>query len=192
MPLGESGILIGDFEEESPVIAHQLDLLIGVEAGSQAFVQLKNGNYFIGLIKKINAPYNITLGVPKGEVVLKLDELRMLASLGSDEYMDLQQSAGGYVRLLNNELLRGKILKYGRDDAVILEMKSNQVLIPRSAIDEIGGSTNSGVQLQDSGDMEWVRRLVEEEMVRDTGPVRATRQGGSNLLRMTPRDRWDR
>jgi hypothetical protein len=168
--LGEMGIAIGEFDGgEVAVVKHPLTA--GIVPGSQAFAQLKNGNFFIGKVKTVNAPINITLSVDKGEVTLALAELRTLASLGSDEYMELQRAEKGYVRLINNNLLRGTILRYGRDDNVILEMKANQILIPRDVIEEIGKQASDfSIRLDESTDNEWVRQLVEEEMVRDSGP----------------------
>lgn len=168
--LGEMGIAIGEYGEENNVVVEH-PLTAGIAPGSQAFAQLKNGNFFIGKVKTVNAPINITLSVKKGEVTLALAELRTLASLGSEEYMELQRSESGYVRLRNNNLLRGTILRYGRDDNVILEMKANQILIPKDVIEEMGNqSSDFSIRLDESTDNDWVRRLVEEEMVRNSGP----------------------
>ena len=93
-------------------------------------------------------------------MTLNLDDLQTLTSIGSDEYLELQQAEKGYVRLTNENLLRGTILRYGGDNNVILQVRADRILIPREVIEEIGNTPEASVHLDESGDTDWVRRLV--------------------------------
>ena len=57
-----------------------------------------------------------------------------LTELGSSDYEQLQKAASGFVRLTNNNRLVGGILSHIADDHIVLEFRSNRVMLPRSAL----------------------------------------------------------
>ena len=115
--------------------ASQPVALDGVMPGSRAFAQLHNGNYFIGKVKVIGGE-SITLRVETGEVTLDVGEIAQLTRLGSADYDQLQKVTKGFVRLTNNNRLVGGILSQIADDHVVLEFRSNRVMLPKSLIGE--------------------------------------------------------
>jgi hypothetical protein len=138
----------------------------GVMPGSRAFAQLHNGNYFIGKVKQIAAE-TITLRVETGEVTLATAEIAQLTRLGTTDYDELQKATKGFVRLTNNNRLVGGILSRIADDHIVLEFRSNRVMLPRSAIGEIvsGTSSVSKVRLGTTTEEDsWIRALAEREL----------------------------
>ncbi|MFT4840064.1 MAG: hypothetical protein ACI8UD_001184 [Planctomycetota bacterium] len=138
----------------------------GVMPGSRAFAQLHNGNYFIGKVKQIAAE-TITLRVETGEVTLATAEIAQLTRLGTTDYDELQKATKGFVRLTNNNRLVGGILSRIADDHIVLEFRSNRVMLPRSAIGEIVSGTNSVSKVRLGTTTEedtWIRTLAEREL----------------------------
>lgn len=143
----------------------------GVMPGSRAFAQLHNGNYFIGSVKCVGAD-TITLKVGEGEVTLRTLEVARLTELGSSDYEQLQKAASGFVRLTNNNRLVGGILSHIADDHIVLEFRSNRVMLPRSAIGQVvQGDGDEGVRLDTTREEEsWVKRLAERQLGTGQGP----------------------
>ena len=138
----------------------------GVMPGSRAFAQLHNGNYFIGRVKQV-ADKHITLRVETGEVTLATAQIAQLTRLGPTDYDELQKATKGFVRLTNNNRLVGGILSRIADDHIVLEFRSNRVMLPKSAIGEIvsGQHADGDVLLGTTSEEEkWIHTLVEREL----------------------------
>ncbi|MFK7742575.1 MAG: hypothetical protein AB8H80_19850 [Planctomycetota bacterium] len=156
------GLLVG----EQGAIDGQVQAMDGVAAGSRAFAQLHNGNYFIGQVKSV-AGRTITLRVKEGEVTLHSDDIAQLTQLGSSDYDELQRVTKGFVRLTNNNRLVGGILSKIADDHVVLEFRRNRVMLPKSLVGEIvsGEQDNNKVRLGTTVEEDdWVRDLAEREL----------------------------
>ena len=127
---------------------------------------MHNGNYFIGKVKHV-ADETITLRVETGEVTLATAEIATLTRLGTTDYDELQKATKGFVRLTNNNRLIGGILSRIADDHIVLEFRSNRVMLPRSAIGEIvsGQSSDGKVRLGTTTEEDsWIRSLAEREL----------------------------
>ena len=147
--------------------------------GSRAFAQLHNGNYFIGKVKVIGGE-SITLRVETGEVTLDVGEIAQLTRLGSADYDQLQKVTKGFVRLTNNNRLVGGILSQIADDHVVLEFRSNRVMLPKSLIGEIvSGDEDQSVRLGTTQEEDsWLRKIAERELGGGQGaPVTPTPNG---------------
>lgn len=129
--------------------------------GSQAFAQLHNGNFFVGNVKAVDADF-VTLRLEKGEVTLSVTELKTIVPLASSEYQQLKKVDQGFVRLNNRNRLLGTILAT-KDENIILENKANRVVIPKSAIEELGTVGRTSVRLADE-DNTWVDRVIEKQL----------------------------
>lgn len=137
----------------------------GVMPGSRAFAQLDNGNYFIGSVKAVDTEF-ITLRVATGEVSLQRDSIVRLTGLGSSDYDELQKATSGFVRLTNNNRLVGGILESIADDHVILQTRSNRVMLPKSVVGEIirtEGSTEVRIGTTSEED-DWLRQISERQL----------------------------
>lgn len=78
-------------------------------------------------------------------MTLRNFEVARLTELGSSDYEQLQKAASGFVRLTNNNRLVGGILSRIADDHIVLEFRSNRVMLPRSAIGEVvQGESDAG------------------------------------------------
>jgi hypothetical protein len=169
LPAGD--LLIGGFDKSRSLHteAQLPDIVKPLLPGVRAFVQLKNGNFFIGSVKAIDAQA-LTMRVgdktsDKGEIHLPVTDITRVASLGTTEYNDLLRATSGFIRLTNNNRLVGSILESVADDHVILEMKSNRILVPKSAIEEIGQNSSVSVGFSHGADEDqWVRRLAEQKL----------------------------
>lgn len=160
VPFGD-GLLVGGASGMSA--ARAID---GVMPGSRAFAQLHNGNYFIGKVKQV-AEETITLRLDTGEVTLAKAEITQLTRLGSTDYDELQKATKGFVRLTNNNRLIGGILSKIADDHIVLEFRSNRVMLPKSAIGEIvsGKAEDGKVRLGTTNEEDnWVRTLAERQL----------------------------
>ena len=161
-------LMLGDVgEQKRPV-----NVVEGVLPGSRAFAQLHNGNYFIGSIKCADAQ-SITLRVGDGEVTLATVEVASLTELGSTDYEDLQKATSGFVRLTNNNRLVGGILSRIADDHIVLEFRSNRVMLPRSAVGEVvQGEGDAAVRLDVTREEDnWVKQLAERQLGTGAGPA---------------------
>jgi hypothetical protein len=158
-PFGD-GLLIGRAAPTKDVRA-----LDGVMPGSRAFAQLHNGNYFIGKIKQV-ADESITLRLSSGEVTLANADIAQITRLGSADYEELKKATKGFVRLTNNNRLVGGILGNITDDHVVLEVRSNRVMLPSSLVGEVvSGDGANVVRLGTTKEEEkWVRSLAEREL----------------------------
>lgn len=143
----------------------------GMLPGSRAFAQLYNGNFFIGSVKFASHD-QIVLRVGTGEVTLQVASLSKLTELGSSDYEELQKVTSGFVRLTNNNRLVGGILSSIADDHVVLEFRSNRVMLPKSAIGEVvQGEGDTPVRLSTTREEDdWLRRLVERQLGTGTAP----------------------
>jgi hypothetical protein len=144
----------------------------GVMPGSRAFAQLSNGNYFIGSVKFADAE-RVTLSVDEGEVTLATADLTRFTALGSADYEELQKATSGFVRLTNNNRLVGGILSRIADDHIVLEFRSNRVMLPKSAVGEVvRGVDDSGVRLDVTREEDdWVRQMVERQIGTGANPA---------------------
>lgn len=144
--------------------------LAAVAPGHRAFAQLHNGNYFVGRVKRV-AEAAITLRVATGEVTLPRDDVAQFTRLGSSEYEELQRATQGSVRLTNNQRLVGGILTRIADDHVVLELRSNRVMLPREAIGEIvSGGDERDVRLGTTSEEDsWLRGIAERELGTERG-----------------------
>jgi hypothetical protein len=158
-------IMLGDAVETPARVAAE-----GVVAGMRAFAQLRNGNYFIGSVKNV-APETVTLRLQEGEVTIAQAEIARLTHLGSADYEQLQRVTAGSVRLTNNNRLVGSILSQIADDHIVLEFRSNRVMLPRSAIGQVThGDGEANVRLDVTREEDdWVRQLAEREIGTGTG-----------------------
>lgn len=145
-----------------------------VMPGARAFAQLANGNYFIGSVKAVDAE-RLTLKVDTGEVTLQVAALAKLTELGSADYAELQRVTSGFVRLTNNNRLVGGILSGIADDHVVLEFRSNRVMLPRSAVGQVvSGESDAAVRLDTTREEDdWLRHLVERQVGNGAPPVPA-------------------
>ena len=166
--IGED-LMVGDVV---PVSGKPTSVVDGVMPGSRAFAQLHNGNYFIGSVKSTGAD-RITLRVDDGEVTLNTDELSRFTELGSADYEELQKATSGFVRLTNNNRLVGGILSRIADDHIVLEFRSNRVMLPKSAVGQVvQGEDDAGIRLDVTREEDdWVRQLVERELGSGVNPA---------------------
>ena len=146
----------------------------GMLPGSRAFAQLHNGNYFIGSVKSADRE-RITLRVGTGEVTLQTAAIAKLTELGSADYDELQKVTSGFVRLTNNNRLVGGILSGIADDHIVLEFRSNRVMLPKSAIGEVvEGDDDATVRLRTTREEDdWLRQLAERQLGTGTAPIEA-------------------
>lgn len=148
--------------------------------GSKALAQLMNNNIFFGRVKALDSVH-VTLRLERGEVSLPLADIRVLTHLAFDEFESLRkQGKDGFVYLRNNNRLGGVIVAQ-RDDSVILQVQSNRVIIPKSAIEHIQEvDKQKGVQFSEEDTLDqddWVRRLVEEQLRKR--PTKAIKDPGT-------------
>ena len=134
----------------------------GLASGDHAFVQLVNGNFFLGNVKTL-ASQNLTLLVEHGEVTLTFEELRGLGTVDSPEYRRLMRMEPGVIKLLNENRLAGSILNT-EDDNVVIEMGSTRVMVPKAVIEEVGDEQPREVRVQDDADDAWIQALIEQRL----------------------------
>lgn len=161
-------LMVGDVSEGK----RPAGIVDGVLPGSRAFAQLHNGNYFIGSIKCVG-DQTITLRIGEGEVTLPTAEVARLTELGSTDYEALQKATAGSVRLTNNNRLVGGILSHVADDHIVLEFRSNRVMLPRSAVGEVvQGEGEAAVRLDVTREEDdWVKNLAERQLGTGAGPA---------------------
>lgn len=149
----------------------------GVVPGTRAFAQLYNGNYFIGSVKAVDAD-RITLRIDTGEVTLQAAAIQRLTQLGSADYEQLQQVTSGFIRLTNNNRLVGGILSGIADDHIVLEFRSNRVMLPKSVIGEIvSGQGEDDVRLDTTREEDdWLRQMSERQLGTGQGPKAPLKQ----------------
>lgn len=164
---------------EADVATNDRHAVDGVIPGVKAFAQLRNGNFFIGSVKSIDRA-QVTLRTSEGEVTLGKAELTRLTGLGSSDFEALQKATDGFVRLTNSNKLVGGILSQIADDHVVLEFRSNRVILPRSAVGEVvAGPQGDGVRLGvTSEEDDWVRKLAEREVGKPAEPKQPSKAGG--------------
>ena len=157
-------LLVGGANVDSAAAAG-VSALASVAPGSRAFAQLHNGNYFVGRVKKV-AEAAITLRVATGEVTLPRDAVAQLTRLGSAEYEELQRATQGSVRLTNNQRLVGGILTRIADDHVVLEVRSNRVMLPKDSVGQIlSGDDGREVRLGTTSEEDhWLRTIAAREL----------------------------
>jgi hypothetical protein len=160
-----NNLLVGNQEEDFGKAVE------GMLPGSRAFAQLYNGNYFIGSVKTSDKE-SITLRVDTGEVTLATSSISRLHELGSADYESLQKVTSGFIRLTNNNRLVGGILSGIADDHVVLEFRSNRVMLPKSAIGEVvQGEGDAAVRLDTTSEEDdWLRKLVERQLGTGAAP----------------------
>jgi hypothetical protein len=159
--IGEGDALVA----EEPPAASNNQPVDGVLPGARALAQLQNGNYFIGNVKQIDAS-QVTLRLGSGEITLVRSELTKLLPLGTADYEALQKVNSGSVRLTNRNRLVGSILSDIADDYVVLEFRSNRVMLPKAAVGEVvQGDGEAVLRLATTVEEDdWLRRLVERQL----------------------------
>ncbi len=162
-------LMVGEVSaERQPVRA-----VDGVLPGSRAFAQLHNGNYFIGSVKHATDE-QVTLRLDKGsEITLARIEIARLTELGSTDYEQLQRVTSGFVRLTNNNRLVGGILSQIADDHIVLEFRSNRVMLPKSAVGQVvRGEDEGGVRLDITPqEDDWLKAIAERQLGSGTGAL---------------------
>ncbi len=160
LPVGDS-LWIGDFDGRQRNVAEWAQ----VRLGAKAFAQLQNGNYFIGSVKAVNSDALI-LTVPAGEVTLLRGEIEKVATLDSQEYAELQQATTGFLRLSNRNRLVGAILKSVVDDNYVLQMRSDRIVVPRSAVEQVVAQPGmDGLRFSAANDEdEWLRGVASQQL----------------------------
>jgi hypothetical protein len=152
----------------------------GLTLGSRAFAQLHNGNYFVGSVKRIEEAA-LTLLVDEGEVSLPKDSIVRLTKLGAGDYEALMKVTEGSVRLTNSNKLVGSIIRDIADDHVVLEFRSNRVVLPKSAVNDIvEGAASGGVRLGTTAQEEnWLREIAERELGSGRAPTEQPKASGA-------------
>ena len=136
----------------------------GVVPGTRAFAQLYNGNYFIGRVKAVDSEF-LTLRMNDGEISLPRQSIVKVTELGTADYDTLKKATSGFIRLTNNNRLVGGILHSIADDHVVLETRSNRVMLPRSVIGEIVTGDDNAVRLGTTAEEDaWLRKLSERQL----------------------------
>lgn len=160
-------LMVGDVDvDKRPVRA-----VDGVMPGSRAFAQLHNGNYFIGSVKNATDE-QVTLRLDDGEITIARVDLARLTELGSADYEQLQRVTSGFVRLTNNNRLVGGILSQIADDHIVLEFRSNRVMLPKSAVGQVvRGDDDGGVRLDVTPqEDDWLKTIAERQLGSGTAP----------------------
>jgi len=160
LPAGES-LWVGEFDGGSRATAEWAS----VTPGSKAFAQLQNGNFFIGSVKAV-AQDAITLSVKQGEVFLAREEIKRVTTLDSRDYADLQRATQGFLKLSNDNRLVGEILQSVGDDHYVIQMHSDRIVVPRSAVQQVVERQGAeGVRFGTVGDEEqWLRGVAERQL----------------------------
>ena len=160
LPAGEN-LWVGEFDGGSRATAEWAS----VTPGSKAFAQLQNGNFFIGSVKAV-AQDAITLSVKQGEVFLAREEIKRVTTLDSRDYADLQRATQGFLKLSNDNRLVGEILQSVGDDHYVIQMHSDRIVVPRSAVQQVVERQGAeGVRFGTVGDEEqWLRGVAERQL----------------------------
>jgi hypothetical protein len=168
LPVGES-LWIGDFVSMDP---RSDQIWLGVGLGSKAFAQLRNGNYFIGSVKAVAAS-SLVMRVGTGEVTLHRGEVEKLTALDSEEYQELQKVTNGVIRLNNRNRLVGTILKSVADDHYVLQMRSDRIVVPKQAVEELIEQSSDHLRF-DTGQKEeaWLKDMATRELYPSKAPVK--------------------
>ena len=108
----------------------------------------------------------LILMVGKGEVVLPRDEVAKVTTLDSGDYADLQRATTGFLKLSNNNRLVGAILESVVDDHYVLQMRSDRIVVPRSAVDSVVADVgNEGLRFGSlGGEEEWLRQVAAQKL----------------------------
>jgi hypothetical protein len=140
----------------------------GVLPGVRAFALMRTGNFFIGRVKMADDAA-VTLRTPDGEVSLERADLVRIVGLGTADYEALQRATDGFVRLTNSNKLVGGILSQVADDHVVLEYRSNRIILPRSAVGSIvKGQQPDDVQFSLSAEEDaWLRGIAQRELSKE-------------------------
>lgn len=173
-----NNVMLGEMVDDKSKVVRAVD---GVLPGARAFAQLHNGNYFIGSVK-VATPERLTLRVNEGEVTLAADEIARLTQLGSADYDALQRATSGFIRLTNNNRLVGGILSQIADDHIVLEFRSNRVMLPKSAIGKVvQGENTDDVRLDVTREEDdWLRGLAERELGTGKGAAMPSKATGTS------------
>jgi hypothetical protein len=160
LPVGDS-MWIGGYEPVRPAGEGWSNIPVG----SKAFAQLRNGNFFVGSIKGA-ASDALVLKVDTGEITLARGEIEKITTLDSAEYAALQKATSGFIRLNNQNRLAGSILKSVVDDNYVLQMRSDRIVVPRSVVDRVVESGDSGALRFGEGvdEEEWLRDLAARQL----------------------------
>jgi hypothetical protein len=137
----------------------------GELAGSRAFVQLHNGNSFVGRVKRIEEGA-VTLRMASGELTLARAAVAVMTRLGSQEYEALQRATEGVVCLTNHNRIEGGVTSGAGGDHVILESQRSRVLLPRSAVGEVlAGGVEGAVRLRTTAEEDgWLREVAAKSL----------------------------
>jgi hypothetical protein len=136
---------------------------LSVVPGAKAFAQLRNGNFFVGTVKAVGSSV-LVLRLERGEVTLQRAEIGRVMTLGSGEYNDVIKAVNGTLKLRNQNRFVGTILEGIADDHIILEMKSDRIILPKSAIENINAESSDGVKFDAKDDDTWLKTLSEKQL----------------------------
>lgn len=153
-----------------------------VVMGGQAIARLANDSVFVGAVKKLSSSF-VTLRTESGEITFARARLVSLRPVGeASGKLTKPSMVGSYVRLRNHNRLSGLIVET-REESVVLQVQSNQVVVPRTEIDTvIYGDPESPVQIRESVEVdqdEWFWKLVEGGIERQGLPAHAGRGSAS-------------
>lgn len=178
LPAGET-MWIGDFTDD----AARRQALEGVSPGAKAFAQLTNGNFFVGSVKTV-AEDALVMKLERGEVSLAFAEIVRVTAIDSSEYAELQKATAGFLRLSNNNRLSGQILSSIDDDAFVLQMRSDRIVVPKSAVSRIVAAEDDAVRFAQGEDEEqWLREFAVRQLRSQADQAAAPAPGGEGRTR---------
>ncbi|MEW6742599.1 MAG: hypothetical protein AB1486_07555 [Planctomycetota bacterium] len=101
----------------------------------ETIVELKNGNYFKGKIKKLSDDA-ITLYYDKGEYTFSMLELKQIVPPGSREYLPLDRFPEASVCLANGSRFRGRVIK-DDEEKIVVGYPAGRLTFRRADVREI-------------------------------------------------------
>ena len=161
LPAGEGlqigpGTVLDEVVESHPRFAR-------IFPGSRVLAELNNGNLFLGTVKALGAE-SLSIRLDHGEISLAFRRLKKLEKVMVSSLDELPQSPEGFVKLLNQHRLAGRLLRVDPDQVVVMDEDENRVVVPRAEIDEIGSGEAQMTQVaDDSGDM-WIQEQAEKRL----------------------------
>ena len=161
LPAGEGlqigpGTVLDEVVESHPRFAR-------IFPGSRVLAELNNGNLFLGTVKALGAE-SLSIRLDHGEISLAFRRLKKLEKVMVSSLDELPQSPEGFVKLLNQHRLAGRLLRVDPDQVVVMDEDENRVVVPRAEIDEIGSGEAQMTQVaDDSGDV-WIQEQAEKRL----------------------------
>lgn len=161
IPVGDN-LIVADPSEPPP--GHDGIRSLGLVTGGRAFAQLRNGNFFVGSIKRV-LPASVTLSFADGEVTLPRAELKVLAPVTAQEFQSIQQAESGYVRLQNDNRIQGNIVNTILEEYIVVKQRASHVILPLADVKQQEEGSDTGVQFGEDADGDaWLRSVVAEQL----------------------------